>query len=86
MYVCTSFTDPVDYTRETQLVMFSSGDTTLTVMVPILDDSLAEIVERFSVRLLPVTESVTLAAGGGEATVEIVDNDRKYLIKVTGYI
>ena len=44
--------------------------------VPILDDSLAEAVERFSVRLFPVIESVRLA-GGGEATVDIVDNDRK---------
>lgn len=57
--------------------MFGSGDNTLTVTVPILDDSLAETVERFSVRLFPVIESVRLAAGGGEATVDIVDNDRK---------
>lgn len=57
--------------------MFGSGDNTLTVTVPILDDSLAETVERFSVRLFPVIESVRLAAGGGEATVDIVDNDCK---------
>lgn len=57
--------------------MFGSEDNTLTVTVPILDDSLAETVERFSVRLIPVIESVRLAAGGGEATVDIVDNDRK---------
>ena len=48
-----------------------------SVRVPILDDSLAERVERFSVTLLPTIESVTLSPGRGQATVEIIDNDCK---------
>lgn len=72
-------TDPVDYASRTQLIMFGSGDDTLTVMVPIVDDSLAESVETFSVRLFPIIESVRLSAGAGEATVKIADNDCKEL-------
>ena len=46
-----------------------------SVRVPIVDDSLAERVERFVVTLLPTIASVVVPIDRGQATVEIIDND-----------
>ena len=70
---------PDDYASITEIVMFRSKDTTLTLSIPIVNDLLAETMERFTVTLLSTTESVVVARDGGEATVEITDNDRKNL-------
>ena len=43
--------------------------------VPILNDPLAERVEKFVVILIPVIEGVTLSNDRRQATVEIIDND-----------
>ena len=43
--------------------------------MPIVDDTVAERLERFRVTLIPTSESVAVSVGRGEATVEITDND-----------
>ena len=43
--------------------------------MPIVDDTVAERLERFRVTLIPTSESVAVSVGRGEATVEIADND-----------
>ena len=66
---------PDDYTSKTQIVTFRSQDATQSVRVPILEDRLAERLERFTVIVIPVTEGVALSTNRGQATVEITDND-----------
>ena len=55
--------------------MFGSTDVSHSVSVPIVDDTLSERVERFTVILLATVNSVMVSTDSGQATVEIVDND-----------
>ena len=58
--------------------MFNSSDTIRWVSVPIVDDTLAERIEQFSLTLIPATEGpVALSPGRERATVELSDNDCK---------
>ena len=66
---------PDDYTSQIQIVTFRSQDATQSVRVPILEDRLAERLERFTVTLIPVIEGVVLSTNRRQATVEIIDND-----------
>ena len=60
--------------------MFQPTETSLIVMVPILDDSNLEGVEQFTAMLsLPVGQ-VGVTLGANMATVEITDDDCKLVI------
>ena len=75
IYLSSIYIGPDDYTSQIQIVTFRSQDSTQSVRVPILDDPLAERVERFAVILIPIMESVVLSTDRRQATVEIIDND-----------
>ena len=62
-----------DYTTTSGTVTFLAGQTTATVTVPVLDDSVFENPEAFTVTLGAVTGGVTVADGSG--TGNIADND-----------
>ena len=58
-----------------EIVVFASEDVSKSVSVLVVDDSLAERGERFTVSLIPTTDSVVVSTDSGQATVEILDND-----------
>ena len=70
-----------DYTAVTQTVTFPAGQTSQTVTVSALDDSLAEGPESFGASLSsPNGNGLAFSVGSQDmATVNIVDNDGTYL-------
>ena len=73
-------TDRDDYRSRIQIITFNSNENTHSVRIPILDDTIAETLERFSVILLPTVKSTVLLTDRGQATVEVIDNDCKWSI------
>lgn len=72
-----SATEGSDYTTTSGTVTFAAGETTRTISVPIINDSLYEPSESFTVTLSnPSNGSITQSV----ATVNIVDNDPKPII------
>ena len=65
----------------TQIVTFPAGETSATVLVDTLDDSLSEGLENFGASISsPDGNSLSLSIGGQDtATVDIVDDDGKIL-------
>lgn len=68
-------TEPSDFTAVTGSVMIAAGDTSATVTVATVDDSVAETDEVFSLSITGVDSSASIATGTATATVTIVDND-----------
>jgi YD repeat-containing protein len=64
-----------DYTAVSSSLSFGPSDTSLTFTVPILDDSIYEQNETFSVALSGATNGASVSGGAGTATVTINDND-----------
>ena len=64
----------------TRSVTFASGQTSATVDVPILEDSIIESAETFTASL--TTSESNVVIGEDTATVTILDNDRKYCLNV----
>ena len=70
----------MDYTSGPYTVTFLAGQTTATFDVPINDNDIFEIDENF---ILTINQSllptrITTVGNSGQATVTIVDNDRKF--------
>ena len=63
----------MDYSPVTIIVTFAPGQTTASLSIPILDDSIVETNELFSALLTTTNPNVTL--GTDTATVTIQDND-----------
>lgn len=63
----------LDYVTTSGAVTFGAGETTKTIFVPIIDDSLPESSEYFDVSLANVTSGAKILAK--DATVTIIDND-----------
>ena len=61
------------------LVTFLPGETTQTIVVPVLDDMLIEGAETFSLRLINPSTNIVLGAYGTN-TVTIVDDDASVII------
>ena len=61
-----------------ELVIFSAGSVsgdTSCVGVSIIDDSIVEIDQSFTLHLVPLSPDVIIPVGGGIATVTITDDD-----------
>ena len=69
----------------TQTVTFPAGETSATVLVSTLDDSLSEGLEMFGASLSsPNGNGVALSIGSQDtATVSIIDNDCKIKLQVS---
>lgn len=70
-----SLSDGFDYTGTTQSLTFNQGVTSQPITIPILDDNINEVLERFVARLTSSDDDVIISPG--VATVEITDNDGK---------
>ncbi len=68
-----SLPDGSDYTGTTQTLTFNQGVTSVPITIPISDDSINEVLERFVARLTSSDEDVVIAPE--LVTVEITDND-----------
>lgn len=70
-----------DYQPETQTITFPAGETSMTVTVDTVDDSISELTETFKGVLSdPNGNGVPISLGGqNTAMVDINDNDRKKL-------
>ena len=66
-----------DYTTRTETLTFLAGETSQTVLVNTLDDSLSEPLETFGAELSsPNGNGLDFSLGGQDtATVDITDND-----------
>ena len=72
---------PDDYTSVTRNIIFSAGETSVTVLVDTIDDNIREVDEVFRASLSNPTNGLSL---GTPITTEItiVDNDRKYYVAI----
>jgi hypothetical protein len=64
-----------DYTSLSTTLVFAEGETSKTVRIPIIDDSLVEPNESFTVKLSTPTSGATVPTAGATATVTIVSDD-----------
>lgn len=71
--------DPDDYTGETTVITFAPGETVQTVDVSTVDDNDSESTESFTAVLSNASPSNVVFITQPTATVNIADNDRKYL-------
>ena len=68
----------MDYTSGLYTVTFPAGQTTTTLNIPINDDDILEIDENFMLTINQTSLPTDVTHGNpGQATVTIVDNDRK---------
>ena len=58
--------------------MFLPGNTTVCEMIGIIDDSIVEDTESFTILLSSSDSQVTVNATNAEATIAIFDDDRTY--------
>lgn len=65
---------PGDYTAQSGTLTFADGEITKTIAIPIIDDTISETTETFSVVLSNPTGGAALALPS-TATVSIIDND-----------
>ena len=72
--------DPSDYTTVSMELTFNSGDTTQTVMIPIVGDNVVESTESFSVSLTTGDSAVNL--NPQTTTVTIQDDDSKISLQI----
>ena len=77
LYLLTDTSAADDYTPVTQTVTFPAGETSVTVPVNTLDDSIDEQPESFEAQLSdPNGNGLELSIGGEDtATVDIIDDD-----------
>jgi len=73
-----------DYTTVDQTVSFAAGETSKTVTVPIIDDSVVESSETVLLSLSSPSSGATLGSPSS-ATLTIVDNDRAFAFSSAGY-
>jgi len=73
-----------DYQAASGQLTFLPGETTKTVSVTILDDSLSEATEAFSVQLSSPTNATVPAAGATGAGTILDDNDPLPTVSITG--
>lgn len=73
-----------DYTEITTRLVFRPGETGQTVLIPILDDTIAEPPERFRVTLSNPSEGATLGSPSN-VWVQITDNDQGLQIEMPAY-
>ena len=65
-----------DYSAVSQDVIFSAGTTQKNVAVPIVEDSVLEAIESFSVSVtVPADNAAVVLLGTDAATINITDND-----------
>ena len=64
-----------DYTGSQTTLTISSGQQSGTIAIPINDDSLVELAEKFAVTIVPASNNVTVADDTAEVTINI---DEKY--------
>ena len=77
----------MDYTSGPYTVTFPAGQTTATFDVPINDDDILEGNENFILTINPSSLPSDVSVGDpDQATVTIVDNDRKYLVNNAIYL
>ena len=72
-------TAPVDYTAASMTTAIPANQTSTTAQVQIVDDSLDEPNETFTVRLSNPSAGVQVSGSNGTATVTIIDNDPEAL-------
>ena len=75
-YISPSALD--DFVGGSRPVTFLPGNTTVCEMIGIVDDSIVEDTEPFTVLLSSSDSQVTVNATNAEATVAITDDDRMY--------
>ena len=75
-------TGGVDYLAISVTVMFQPGDESVTLDVPILDDTILEEVELFSALLTSDAPNVIVEDDRASAGVSIFDNDSECLVTV----
>ena len=77
----------MDYTSGPYTITFPAGQTTATFDVPINDDNLLEDNEHFILTINSSSLPSDVTVGNpGQATVNIVDDDRKYLVNDAVYL
>ena len=70
----------MDYISGPYIVTFSAGMTRVPFNIPINNDEIYEINENFTLTIDPSTLPTDVSVGSpGEATVTIVDDDRKLI-------
>ena len=72
-------TDTEDYTGVTTVVTFAPGERVKIVNVSTIDDDSSESTESFTATLSNASLSSVVTITQPMATVNIADNDRKYL-------
>ena len=69
----------MDFVELSVEVFFSSSETVHYVLIPIINDDIREEVEQFTVELSLPSGSTGVVLDQDSATVEIVDEDSKFL-------
>lgn len=83
-FMCRSYSplccslDGSDYERIDISLTFSPDNTSLSIPVTVLDDSLLESQESFALRLLDFSDVSTAVFSPAVAEISIIDNDSKY--------
>jgi hypothetical protein len=67
-----------DFTTTVGELHFAPGQTTRTFLVPVVDDSAAELIETFSASISTSSSGATIADGLGVATIH--DDDNKFFV------
>ena len=71
---------PSDYSALSQEVVFPAGTTQRSIAIPIIDDSVVEIMEFFFVRVTaPSSHAGVVHLGTDIATISITNDDSKWL-------
>lgn len=65
----------VDYTAVSGTLTFGTGEAVKTISIPIVDDSAAEGIERFDVKLTNATGGATIDGTASSKRIAILDND-----------
>jgi hypothetical protein len=74
-------TSPQDYTDTDVMVFFAPGQTSRTIAVPIIDDTLPESTETVSLNLSSPTGDATIGTPSG-AALNIIDNDSGAMVQL----
>ena len=70
----------VDFVELSVEESFSPSETVRYILIPIINDDIQEEMEQFTVQLSLPSDSTGVVLAQGSTTVQIVDEDREYLL------
>ncbi|HEY9848357.1 MAG TPA: DUF4347 domain-containing protein, partial [Leptolyngbyaceae cyanobacterium] len=75
----------IDYDNTTQTIAFAANETTKTIVIPIIEDSLVEGNENFNFKLVSSSANTVIEATKQFANLEIIDNDSSIQFSQANY-